>query len=560
MRIARLPAPRLGLALHSIAAVASRQRPGVDPARHTWRSDAWCLLLLVTASLALRLAVIGAPARDLLVHGHDRRRMDFNDEEVHRANVAGELLDGPVLSGWLDYQYVDFFGGSTVVSMVAAPFMALLGRNFFALKLAPILFHLITTAFLFAVLRRAFGRGAAIRGTLLLVITPPAFTALTTVAFGSHIESIGLAALATWVYARLHSSPQLEERGGSEAGRFLLGILAGFALFFGYQTVLWTAAFAAADLCVLRRKALVRAWVPQLGGAALGLWPWLIYNARFDWSGYRIYNQEPGNLLGTSPLEKSVDLVTVGLPRALDPGRRFGIDEPVIGTAVLLFGVTAAALGVGAALRAARASRRGLGPVATTRVHLSSVLVIASLLHVAAFLVMHAVTRFRVGQIAGDVSSYRYAFVLAPSMVLLVAAGWRAVKDRPLLRRGLDVALCAVLALQLVGNAGLMDLGRVGALHRLEATHDQGLGRWMGYRLLRHPERFTASVERVPEHFEPERARDVVVGLADLLGFLSRHQDLASPDLNLTPELVQAARQRAADALPEHYARIIWAR
>lgn len=556
MRTARIPAPRIGIALRAL----DRRRVATDPAtrRRPWRGDAGWLLLLVAASLAIRLAVIGAPAKDMLVHGYEQRRMDFNDEEVHRANVAGELLDGPVLSGWLDYQYVDFFGGSTVVSMVAAPFMAVLGRNFFALKLAPILFHLITTAFLFAVLRRAFGRGAAIRGTLLLVITPPAFTALTTVAFGSHVESIGIAAMATWVFARLHSSPQASERGGSEAGRFLLGLLAGFALFFGYQTLLWTAAFAAADLCALRRRALLRAWIPQLGGAALGLWPWLIYNARIDWSGYRIYNQEPGGLIGTLPLQKSADLVTSALPRALDPGRRLGLDEPWIGAAVLIIGAAVAAIGVGAAFTASRRARRALP--AAPRVQVSSVLVIASLLHVAAFLVMHAVTRFHVGRSAGNVCSYRYAFVMAPSVVILIAAGWRAVRDHHAARRILDGVLCTVLALQLAGNAGLMDLGRVGALNQLTATHDQGLGRWMGYRLLAHPERFAASVERVPEHFEPERARDVVIGMADLLAFLSRHADLASPDLNLTPEQVESARRRAASALPEPYADLIWSR
>src|SRR5262245_33544420 len=159
--------------------------PAIPRAIRPKRSTA--LAVLIALAVVIRLALILAPRVDL--YGPDLPQIpgSYIGEEIARGNLAAELLDGPLLS-LLDYQYTHFFGGSVVTGVLATVPFAVLGPSIVSLKLVPILFELATLVFLFLVLDRWVSRRAAWFGGLLVALSPPGYTQISTIAWGSHME------------------------------------------------------------------------------------------------------------------------------------------------------------------------------------------------------------------------------------------------------------------------------------------------------------------------------------------------------------------------------------
>src|SRR6202008_3267965 len=156
------------------------------------------LAVLLALALLPRLCVLLAPQADLYRQRHaapQSRPFISVGEEATRGSVALEIVRGPLLPV-LDYQYATFFGGSTVVAVLAAPLFAVFGPRLWALKAVPIGFHLAAVVLLFLILDRFASRRAAWIGGILMALPPPGYTIITTVAWGSHMESNALALLA----------------------------------------------------------------------------------------------------------------------------------------------------------------------------------------------------------------------------------------------------------------------------------------------------------------------------------------------------------------------------
>src|ERR1700741_3572580 len=125
------------------------------------------LAVLLALALLPRLCVLLAPQADLYRQRHaapQSRPFISVGEEATRGSVALEIVRGPLLPV-LDYQYATFFGGSTVVAVLAAPLFAVFGPRLWALKAVPIGFHLAAVVLLFLILSRFAARRVARGGS-----------------------------------------------------------------------------------------------------------------------------------------------------------------------------------------------------------------------------------------------------------------------------------------------------------------------------------------------------------------------------------------------------------
>lgn len=189
------------------------------------RPGKWRALLALLALAALpRFAILFAPRVDIYGPGTQEEPSVFVGEEVARGSIAQDWIDGPLLP-LLDYQYAPFFGGSLVTAALAVPSFLLFGPTLWALKLVPIATHLVALALLFLILDQFASRRAAWIGGLLFALTPPGYTLISTVAWGSHLESNALAMLCTWLFLDMH----VDERGRARR-RAVFGIAAGFSV------------------------------------------------------------------------------------------------------------------------------------------------------------------------------------------------------------------------------------------------------------------------------------------------------------------------------------------
>ena len=269
--------------LAALAAIHGGLRAGIAGENgrklRAWQA-AFALALLATA---LQLLVVLAPSEHLSPGW-------VYPEELHRGNIAAEVLQGPLLP-LQDYHHAPNVGGSVVVGLLAAPFVALFGPSIVAVRLVPILFHALTVALVFLVLERTYGRRAAWVGGLFMAVAAPGYALVSVTAWGTHHEgnALSMACVLLALGAGAATSPNERVRGIVRA--FFLGLVAGFSVYFGYMAVLALAtlfAFALLhDKLVFLR---LRFWA-CVCGAALGFIPWLTYNVTHDFKGLQIYGE-----------------------------------------------------------------------------------------------------------------------------------------------------------------------------------------------------------------------------------------------------------------------------
>lgn len=203
----------------------------------------------------------------------------FEAEELYRGVIGREIIDGLKMPFW-DYQADHYSGGSLLVGLAAAPFFMLLGPSLFALKLAPLLFALLTLIFLWGFMRRYFGLQAAVFSSLFFILAPPAFIRLSLVAMGFHSESILFSVLTLCFFYRYFYEAQ------ERKFLFLFGLLSGFGFWFTHITAIVPLA-CLGTWFFLNPKSLFcrRNMILFFEGAFLGLLPWFIYNFTHHFEG-----------------------------------------------------------------------------------------------------------------------------------------------------------------------------------------------------------------------------------------------------------------------------------
>lgn len=172
-----------------------------------------------------------------------------------RFNAAhGAVLAHGHWDALLDLQYRRFCGGCTATAAAAGLVFSALPASFAAWKIVPIAVFAAIAAVGFRGLWQTEGRVGAWLFALLCWLPPLNTVKLGLLAWGNHQEA-GL-----WVLLLLIGA-------GRAGGRLRLGLLAGFALWFGFSSVFAALALALGELGEGRRRGLLRF------GLGLGLAP-----------------------------------------------------------------------------------------------------------------------------------------------------------------------------------------------------------------------------------------------------------------------------------------------
>ena len=368
----------------------------------------------------------------------------------------------------------------------------------------------------------------------------------TLTAFGTHVESNALAMLlcalflATWWRA--------DQRAPNLGMAFLFGVLAGFAIYFGYIVLLTLCALALARLVRDRGALLRRDTLAAFLGLLVGLAPWLYYNGQNDFAGLEIYGRGIGDELpgaqASPPLsERLADLATRGLPdsaffRALGPltgSQANQLYAGALGLALLAF-----VLAFRSEIRAAAAAllRR---PGEPWKLPFAPLLLVQPLLFLAAF----ACTDFKVGDRPHSVVSYRYVHVLWPWLFL--AAG--LALDRLLARGALarfvaSSTLGLLLALGGLGSLALVDSSRYGSDFVTPGFSYNAFGRFVVMNFDSQPEKIVAALERAAARRAPAELDEFLFGMGMQLKEGLRQTSQVGPRLQAFRARAEGLRQR----------------
>ena len=397
-------------------------RPASDAQR------GWPLAVLCLLTLALKLCVIFAPPRELWPDGKGM------DEELWRGTSAMELIEGPLLP-FFDHQVNDFSGGSLVVALIDVPLFLLLGPTLAVMRLATIPFHLLGVVALFLLLDRWVGRRAAWAGGLLLALPPPGYAIVSATAWGTHMEGIALGLLLTGVWLEFQAA-----RPRSSQAAFLLGSIAGFAVYFGYVAVVLIAALALVEVARERMRVFDQTLIARAAGFALGFAPWIAYNATHAFGGLTPYNRGLGERVQATgelgpKLSAGLDFVSSDQASALHlPDSRLWSGA----TSGLVLYAQLVLLAVAGAVAFWRLRRREPG-AAPHPVHPAAL----ALAYLPLFVAAYVLSDFRIKPPA--IQDYRYALPLYPWLLVLLATAVQHA-EHPRLRRAFQASV-AILAL-----------------------------------------------------------------------------------------------------------------
>src|SRR2546428_8720507 len=225
-------------------------------------------LLLFVASRLLYLVLIDPGS--LITYPFD---------ELYRGTIAQELVTGLKMP-FTEYRADNFSGGSLVIGAFAAGFFLLFGPTVSALKLAPLLLFTLALAFWYWTIQRYAGEREARYFAVLFCVSPPLFTASSVAALGTHAHSILFSALTVFLLFRM-----LSDERGSLAFPVLLGLTAGFGLWFDY--IYGLTLLAMLGFWVWQDKG--RFWRPRVLWFALGFLvgysPWILINVQTHFAG-----------------------------------------------------------------------------------------------------------------------------------------------------------------------------------------------------------------------------------------------------------------------------------
>lgn len=186
-----------------------------DSSRAFWLWSA--LLMLVKGLFVLVLA-------DIFFYG----------EELSKGSVAKAMIDGvPVDFHRLAYHYYE--GGGFFISGLKAIAFLVVGENFLAHRLLGMLTCWAVFWGLWRLVDFHFGRRAAHLAALAFIFGPSGFQRYSTLSLGIHFEVMALGLPLLDEGLRLL---RFRDWSPSPRRRFAVGLAAGFALFFSYQTAL----------------------------------------------------------------------------------------------------------------------------------------------------------------------------------------------------------------------------------------------------------------------------------------------------------------------------------
>ncbi len=399
----------------------------------------------------LRLAVILAPPVDLAPEFINLGGW----EELVRGSAAQDLLDGPVLP-FQDYQVNDFSGGSLVVTLLAVPFFWVLGPTIIALRLSVLLISCASVAVLFLVLDRFVSRRAAWLGALLLAVAPPGYALISCIAYGTHLEN-NLQAILLVLLFLTHHYARPEDRTTS----FLLGLVAGFAIYFGFGILLVVGLLLAFDFLFDKRFFLRASFAWRGLGFLVGISPLLVYQLNHQVGETAIYGRSLFDHFFEERAHRPrlpvlAELLERDLPESVYLPNSFGVSGVALGRLVW---IVLAALCAYAAWIHRDSIRRAVSGLFRAQSDPRSVHpVVLFLAYLPLFVIAFVFSDFQIDARRHWVVSYRYLMPLYPFVFLAAAVAL----DRMWERAG--VARTAAI----VAHAGLCGLFLAGTLARTQ--------------------------------------------------------------------------------------------
>lgn len=469
------------------------------PPSATANSTLRLALLLALAAFLLRLVLICAP-------GPEVAPLWVYPEEQHRGNIAQEVLRGPLLD-IQDYHHAHNVGGSLVIGLLAVPFVAVLGDSVLAVRLPTVLLHTTAVFLLFLLLARWRSRRAAWIGASLFAVAPPGYAVLSVTAWGTHLENNTLVLAALWIFLDLQ---QRLERGESVRARaFVLGLVSGFACYFGYSFAV--ALLVLAIFAFLRdRVFFARVWFAwALLGGAIGFLPWLRYNLQHNFAALSIYDRTltQGNAWSRAEdaLAKLGSLFSRYLPDALFFRDAQSLSLHWLGPVVSWSLCAALLVTAWSARRSIRASiarvfRRSAPPIALD-------LGLVSVLYAAVFCGAFAFTTLTALAMQVDIAhAGRYVAPLIPFLCIAFGIALDGLRDGAGVVRWAARALSVALPTAcLVGFATLVAWNDWGSGWRLPGSSDEEFARWFAWRYKTDRVR----LERLVDGLERKRDEEV---------------------------------------------------
>jgi len=439
---------------------------------------------------------------------------------------------------FLDLQADHYQGGSLVMIALSAALFRLLEPSIFTLKLVALGFSTLTLALLFETVRRFFGTRAATIAGASYVAGPPLVAYWSLVVMGSHGESVALSLLQILIFLGIVSGEWRNPRGF-----FAFGLASGLGLWFCYTAGL-SALACAISWFALERLPRPRELFAAVLGGALGLLPWLVYNASHGFAGLDRVLQ----LFGLRPqidpwpaqplLEKATHLIAHVLPIGLLSPTSAG---PVSGfpfAFTLAFAVVSVPALLESLARVARAlrPRADADPERRARGRLELVF----LVYPAVFLGVYLASRYAV-DVSGTLG-YRIftplAVLVSVPIAISLAEASRGSGSGALLARG----ACAVW---------LLSLATATLVFARSAPDDNAfVGEAIGYKTLgvllhrKHAPDVTPSLAVARNLSDPERRRDVRIGVG--WGLQNRHE-MGAPLSELEAALASVPQDELED-------------
>ena len=376
----------------------------------------------------------------LLIMFH-MRYMDVMYEEY----FSGTLAKG-ILGGWmphpLDFQVRPYNGGSVVNALLLIPFFFLFGPYVICLKLAAILVHSLGLVLMFSLCCRYFSRRVALVSCAFYILSPPLFIVRTLEFCGAHSEITVLILLIFYIF--------FDILYGKPSGRtyILLGIVSGLSLWYSYLSLVAVITCHLLWLLKDRRFFMKKSYFFYLVSCAIGLLPWVLYNAGNKFIGLDIarYNFDWAHAGSRNFVffKKLWDLLVIHGPKMFAFENSFGVIYYMIFVSAFLY----AAYRIGKSLLAGQTlfdERTG---------NRSAALLLFPLVYVLVF----SFSRLGFDPSPSAFLTYRYAVPLFPFIYMIIALGigrMLASSKKIMVAAGISLtgALCCM---GILGSAGLM--------------------------------------------------------------------------------------------------------
>lgn len=474
---------------------ASRDERATPQARWAW------LCGFVVALIAFRLVLLEWSFEALFTPGYELFPM---------GTLGLELLNG--MPSLPVFEFHDTHSGGQVLSaLLSAVAFKLFGATYWALKLVPVFFSVLTIAFLFLFLERWYGLRAAVIGSALWLFGPAAYVDYSTSNYGNHSEVLAFVALTLFPLWRL-----FVDGDRSTKTHVLLGLTCGLAVWYSLSSLLLLVLYATSWFVVERDFFKTRGFGMFVVGVFVGtlpLWHVMVtYDApQAEWMENK-FGAEDSGLFSAQTGERLFDYASSLWFRSptfysIGPLRGEWLSAAyAVAWIAVLFGLLALSLGV-----LGRFFAR-LTFLTKAPIDAKSAVLIPLLGYPFALAMAYAASNFKIGNWEDFFwAGYRYCITSFFVMNILFVIAWRELRARGFAKLATGM-VTVVFAIGVLGNAGhpFTSASRGIGQHHDGFNYVQ-MGRL--FQLERWRDRPRAEVWAAFEKLEPWKRYDILRGI-----------------------------------------------